>query len=129
MDQAAIPDKAKRFIRLGIPSVPYLEAILLLREDANKMWDYKEISQRLYLSDQAAQALLAELLAGGVVTTDELAPPRFRYQPNTEDLQQMIDLLASIYATNLVEVTHLIHSKLNKKAQQFADAFLLRKDK
>jgi len=27
-----------------------------------------------------------------------------------------------------VEVTHLIHSSLDRKAQQFADAFKLRKD-
>ena len=39
-----------------------------------------------------------------------------------------IDRLADLYATHLVEVTHLIHSSLDRKAQQFADAFKWRKD-
>lgn len=43
-------------------------------------------------------------------------------------LHALIDQLAALYAHNLVGVTHLIHSKLNKKAQQFADAFKWQKD-
>ena len=43
-------------------------------------------------------------------------------------LHALIDQLAALYAHNLVGVTHLIHSKLNKKAQQFADAFIWQKD-
>jgi hypothetical protein len=38
------------------------------------------------------------------------------------------DRLADLYATHLVEVTLLIHSSLDRKAQQFADAFKWRKD-
>lgn len=129
MDQVSIPDKVKRFIWLHVPSVPYLEAIVLIRGTPEKSWDSKEISQRLYLGDNTAKALLAELCAGGVLTFDEHTPARFRFQPNTEELAQMIDLLLPIYAKNLVGVTNLIHSKLNKKAQQFSDAFLWRKDK
>lgn len=129
MDHVPISDKVKRFILLGIPSVPYLEAILLLRADPNKAWDYTEISQRLYLSEAAGQALFAELKAGGILNSDTDAPSLSRYQPQTQDLQKMIDLLADVYPKNLVEITNLIHSKLNRKARQFADAFLLRKDK
>lgn len=129
MDHVPIPDKLKRFILLGIPSVPYLEAILLLRADPNKSWDYTEISQRLYLGDAAGQALFAELKAGGILNSDADVPSLSRYRPQTQDLLQMIDLLAEVYPKNLVEITNLIHSKLNRKARQFADAFLLRKDK
>lgn len=129
MGQVPIPDNVTRFILLAIPSVPYLEAIILLRGEPNKSWDSKEIAQRLYLNDGSGQALLTELKAGGIVVDDERAPSLYRYQPRSRDLQQMIDLLAEIYPKNLVEITNLIHSKLNRKARQFADAFLLRKDK
>lgn len=129
MDHVPIPDNLKRFILLGIPSVPYLEAILLLRADPNKAWDYTEISRRLYLSEAAGLALFDELKAGGVLTSDTDTPSLSRYQPKTQDLQHMIDLLADVYPKNLVEISNLIHSKLNRKARQFADAFLLRKDK
>ena len=43
-------------------------------------------------------------------------------------LRELIDRLAELYAKHLVEVTHLIHSTLDRKAQKFADAFRLRKD-
>lgn len=129
MGQVPIPDNVTRFILLAIPSVPYLEAIILLRGEPNKSWDSKEIAQRLYLNDGSGQALLTELKAGGIVVDDERAPSLYRYQPRSRDLQKMIDLLAEIYPKNLVEITNLIHSKLNRKARQFADAFLLRKDK
>lgn len=129
MGQVSIPDSVKRFVLLAIPSVPYLEAIILLRSEPDKSWNSKEIAQRLYLNDGSGQALLNELNVGGIVVNDEHAPLLYRYQPRTGDLQRMIDLLADIYPKNLVEITNLIHSKLNRKARQFADAFLLRKDK
>ena len=49
-------------------------------------------------------------------------------QMETNAALSMIDQLAEIYAKNLVEVTNLIHSKIGKRAQQFADAFKWRKD-
>jgi hypothetical protein len=36
--------------------------------------------------------------------------------------------VAKAYATNLVAVTDVIHSRLDRRAQQFADAFRWRKD-
>jgi hypothetical protein len=50
------------------------------------------------------------------------------YRPREAVLRERIDRLAELYATHLVEVTHLIHSSLDRKAQQFADAFKWRKD-
>jgi hypothetical protein len=46
-----------------------------------------------------------------------------RYHPARTQLRERIDRLADLYARHLVEVTHLIHSSLDRKAQQFADAF------
>lgn len=128
MDRPPIPDKLKRFVLLAIPSVPYLEAALLLRGDPQKMWDCNEISRRLYLNGSAAQALLVELKAGGILAADTLEPAGYRYQPKTAELREMLDLLADIYPKNLIDVTNLIHSKINKKARLFADAFVLRRD-
>ena len=129
MDNSAIPDSLKRFILLAIPSVPYLEATLLLRGQPQKLWDRQEISQRLFLGEAAEKALFEELKAGGILAMDPDLPSQCRYEPRSVELAQMIDLLAEIYPKNLVAITNLIHSKLNRKARQFADAFLLRKDK
>lgn len=129
MDNAPIPDKLKRFLLLAIPSVPYLEAALLLRGDPQKKWDRNELLQRLYLNDTVAQSLLADLMAGGIVVNDTQEPTSYRFHPRTAELQEMLDLLSVVYPKNLVGVTNLIHSKVNRQAQLFADAFLLRKGK
>lgn len=124
----AIPDEVKRFILVHIPSVPYLEAILLLRSDALHGWDRKRLALRLYCSEKDAAELLARLHACGflVLVNQELLV--YRYLPQLDDLKQKIDLLAHTYTSHLVEVTNLIHSKIDKKAHYFADAFVWRKD-
>ncbi|WP_136419057.1 hypothetical protein [Herbaspirillum sp. ST 5-3] len=127
MNREQIPDEARRFILASIPSVPFLEAMLLLRRNAAQDWDSKRLATRLYLSERSASELLSALQAADVLaTTDNNAV--FRYQPASESLRQMIDLLAESYAHHLVEISNLIHSKTGKRAHQFADAFKWRKD-
>lgn len=127
MNRPPIPDDITRFILLCIPSVPYLEAMLLLRRENTRPWDHIRLARRLYLSESAAQALLSELHVNGVLEIVDPELALYSYQPKYDDLRQMIDRLADAYAKNLIGVTNLIHSTVNKKAQQFADAFLWRK--
>jgi hypothetical protein len=128
MAREQIPEDVRRFILTSIPSVPYLEAMLLLRDESGRAWDSKRVAQRLYMSEKAAAELLSELHAAQILSVEEERAPAYRYQPAADDLRQMIDRLAAAYATNLVDVSTLIHSKTSKKAQYFADAFKLRKD-
>jgi hypothetical protein len=128
MTDEAIPEHVRRFILTSAPSVPYLEAMLLLRRDTREPWDSARLAQRLYVSGKIAEQLLVDLCAAGLLVITDQDPPRYCYQPVSEELRQMIDRVAVVYARNMVEVTHLIHSTTSKKAQQFADAFKLRKD-
>ena len=43
-------------------------------------------------------------------------------------LAGILEMLAEFYRSHLVEVTDLIHNRAGRKAQQFADAFKLRRD-
>lgn len=122
MNQSGIPDTVKRFILLLIPSVPYLEALLILRNQPDHLWDAAELAPQLYLNPAATQALLDELFKNGVLKVDG-PTSKFHYQPNTEQIALMVDQLANLYPHNLIEITHLIHAKSNDKAQKFADAF------
>jgi hypothetical protein len=126
MSGVPIPDDVRRFIVLAIPSVPYLEALLLMRSCPERPWNANQIAQRLYSSDKVGAALLAELAAAGIAGAEPGG--LYRYRPQSEQLTEIIDRLAAIYAANLVGVSNLIHSKLNKKAQQFVDAFVFRRD-
>jgi hypothetical protein len=130
----SFPEDVQRFILLGIPSVPYLEALLLMRGDPARTWTCPELARRLYLTEKAASTVLAELAAAGVTirAVDGMAGvahDAVRYAPQTPELQEMIDRLAETYPRHIVAVSELIHSRgRQSRAQQFADAFLLRKE-
>ncbi|GAB2842579.1 hypothetical protein GCM10027277_07230 [Pseudoduganella ginsengisoli] len=125
----AIPDDIRRFIMLRIPSIPYLEALLLMRENPSQAWNSHGLAQRLYLPIPDCDALLEQLHKAGVAAPAPGMAGSCRYAPAEPRLAGMLDQLARVYARNLVEVSTLIHSKTNKKAQLFADAFVWRKDK
>ena len=130
MAQPPIPEDIRRFVLTSIPSVPHLEALLLLRTEAQQAWPTGEVAQRLYIGDKAAMGLMDDLCRSGMTSLSGKQDGQFlyRYQPSSEALGATIDALAELYARRLVDITNLIHSKLDRKAQQFADAFRLRKD-
>jgi hypothetical protein len=133
MDNAAIPEDIRRFVLTSIPSVPFLEALLLMRATPEQPWSRDSLARRLYVRDKVADALLADLCRAGMAAPLDgpLAgcdADAYCYRPREEALRERIDHLADLYATHLVEVTHLIHSSLDRKAHQFADAFKWRKD-
>lgn len=109
--------------------MPFLEALLLLRADPDHQWTGEMLARRLYTSERTAAALLDDLHRSGMASPcpapNELC---YCYAPATEALRDRVDELAEHYARHLVDITNLIHSTLDRKAQQFADAFRLRKD-
>jgi phosphoribosylaminoimidazole (AIR) synthetase len=128
MTRERIPDDVKRFILVSIPSIPYLEAMLLLRSEEERVWDSKLVAQRLYMSEKAVNELLLEMHATGILHATGEGAAGYSYRPVSGELRDMIDRLADIYAKNLVDVTNLVHSAIGRKAQHFADAFKWRKD-
>ncbi|WP_229491608.1 hypothetical protein [Massilia sp. HP4] len=109
--------------------MPFLEALLLLRADPSQQWESAMLASRLYIRERVASELLADLCTGGIARSgDPPAAHCYRYDPVDVALRDRIDRLAELYARQLVDVTHLIHSSLERQAQQFADAFRLRKD-
>lgn len=123
-----IPDDVRRFILSKIPSVPYLEAMLLLRNRSAHPWTVAQVAERLYISEKIATEILTNLVSEGILVAPPDATHCYQYVPSSVRLRETIDQLANTYANHLVEVTNLIHSKSSKKAQQFADAFLWRED-
>jgi Mn-dependent DtxR family transcriptional regulator len=127
MNWSAISDEIRRFILINIPSIPYLETMLLMRKDAEHQWDADQIAKRLFIDNKAATLLLLQLQVAGIITIVNKQSAAYQYGPKSADLMKTIDQLAETYSANLIEVTNLIHSNINKKAHKFADAFLWRK--
>jgi hypothetical protein len=129
MVKSSIPEDLRRFVLTSIPSVPFLEALLLLRGAPDQAWRGDSLAARLYVREKTAESLLGELCAAGLAERlVQPSPAAYRYRPANEALGTRIDLLADLYATHLVDITLLIHSTLDRKAQHFADAFKWRKD-
>lgn len=124
--RADLPPDVRRFILTSVPSVPFLEALLLLRSAPQDPWRAARLAARLYIPERQGGELLRQLAEAGLVTEPE--PGSYTYAARPE-LSTLIDEVAHAYAANLVAVTDLIHSRVDKRAQQFADAFRLRKDK
>ncbi|WP_229518381.1 hypothetical protein [Massilia sp. PAMC28688] len=110
--------------------MPHLEALLLLRAAEPAFWNAATLAARLYIGEKLAQSLLSDLCESGMALArgEPDQPLAYAYAPVSPALRATIDSLADLYARQLVEVTHLIHSRLERKAQQFADAFKWRKD-
>lgn len=127
MSNSELPAEVRRLILTSIPSVPYLEAVLLLRAQPQQPWDAVQLARRLYVPERTAAELLQQLRDNGVAV-DAADAGRVCYGPEPA-LREVLEDLARCYSVNLVTVTDLIHSRIERRAQQFADAFRFRKDK
>lgn len=128
MQQNQIPKEVSQFVISHIPTVPFLEAMLLIRSEREQPWDGKRLAKRLYMSERAASELLRRLHQAGFASEVDGLPGAFFYAPSTPEFVFVIDSLAATYRQHLVEVSNLIHSRNAKHAHQFADAFKLRKE-
>jgi hypothetical protein len=127
MKHPPLPDDVRRFVLTTVPSVPYIESLLLLRREAALTWNPAQLARRIYVPEAQAAQLLEALEASGVAASVEGEEKTYRYAPSAE-LAAMLDRVATHYASNLLAITDLIHSGLNRRANQFADAFRWRKD-
>jgi len=115
----------RRFIVARIRSVPMLEALLLVRSSAEK-WSVSKLASRLYLPSARVKDLLGELCSEGFAVLDG---DGVRYAPASGELDEMVSSIAALYSRHVVAVTELIHSGVERQAQDFADAFRLRRDR
>ncbi|HJR76377.1 MAG TPA: hypothetical protein VJ805_05360 [Nitrospiraceae bacterium] len=122
-----IPEDVRRFLLKRIDSIAHLEALLLLRENADTDWSVAGVAARLYLEPQEVVSLLSRLCDDGYAITTEGAVRQYRYRPSSAELSAIADRVAQEYAQHLVPITKLIHEKPRLRVQEFADAFKLRK--
>jgi hypothetical protein len=130
MDADPIPEDLRRFVLTSVPSVPFVEALLIFRAQheaaPGKAVPIDLLARRLYVSERQAVELLQALRGARIVEpTDDGQGHHYAPGPGQGE---MLDALAHYYRTHLVEVTALIHSRTGRMAQQFADAFRIRKD-
>jgi hypothetical protein len=120
-----IADDVRRFVLTSVPSVPFVEGMLLLRADPAARWTAHVLAQRLYIGEKLGAQLLLELKEGGIAR--QLEDQSYHYAPSSPELENVLGQLAEAYSRSLVEITNLIHSRTSRKAQRLVDAFEWRK--
>lgn len=126
MTSPELQSDVRRYLLSSVPSVPYLEAVLLLRTESGLGWDAAGLARRLYVPERRGIELLGQLRESGIAVAAGQSG-LVRYGPDPE-LAALLDRVADAYACDLVGVSSLIHSRIDRRAQQFADAFRFRKD-
>ena len=123
-----IPDEVALFVSANIDSVAEIEALLLLRHSTPQIWNAASLARRLYIDERQTGEILKRLTAKGLLVENGGAETTYGYAPVSLELRETINRLAEVYATRLVPVTNLIHTKAKTRVQQFADAFRVRKE-
>jgi hypothetical protein len=119
-----LPDDVRRLLLGAIPSVPHLEALMLLRDESGA-WAASAVAKRIYVNAERATALLRDLVAQGLLIASNDA---FTFAPLDPAARETVDRLAALYSRHVVEIARLLHAKRDAAAHEFADAFRLRKD-
>ena len=122
MKREVLTDDLRRLI-FSVPSIPHLEAILLMRR-GREPWTAPRLAQRLYLPVERTAAILTDLAAAQLCMAVE-PPTAFLYAPATPELDALVGSLERYYSQNLIEVTNMIHasSRRHSRIREFAEAF------
>jgi hypothetical protein len=124
-----LPADVQRFILTSVPSVPYLEALLLFHREPAREFTPGEVGHALYMPEPAAMRIVDALQAAGLVRAAPERPGACRFEGAPPELQRVVDRVAACHASHLIEITRLIHDAMPRGTARFADAFRLRKDR
>lgn len=128
MSARPIPESVRRFVATSIPSVPFLEALLVIRAAAGEPVSVRAVAERLYIGERGAGELARALHEAHFVRPADADGTHYCFDPADEGLSRLVEDIARHYQDNLIGMTELIHSKTARSAVQFADAFKFRKE-
>ena len=120
------PAELRQFIANQVESIAQLEALLILRQDAGQAWRAESLAQRLYITPEMTEAILADLVRRGFAV--RLDDGGYRYVGGNSEQDRLVDELGAHYRNRRVAVITEIYSKPVNKVQTFADAFRLRRE-
>jgi hypothetical protein len=118
--------KVDQFITEQIPSVPHLEALLLIWNKRPKQWSVDEMANYLYVPADAASRILDELAARALIV--EGGDQLYAYNSDSAERDDLLRNVDTTYRRELVRVSGMIHSKASAAVRDFARAFRFKKD-
>ena len=126
MENRAQEDEVLAFVFENIDTVPHLEALLLIWQNASEAWSADRLAARIYVPEQQAESILQDLHKRGFVAREDGTSYRFAHEWDAE--RQLMPRIAKTYSRNLIGVTRMIHSKGSASVREFARAFHIKKE-
>ena|ERR1700751_3975996 len=115
-----------RLIIEKLKTVPHLEGLLLLWMTRPKAWSAQEVASRLYIDAATAGRLLLDLASENLIVDTGGVPKEYR--SNTE-FDALFSQLETVYRSDLIRISKLIHSNSDSAVRQFAQAFRFKKER
>ena len=129
MSVPGIPENVLQFIAAKIDTVPQLEALLLLWENPQHDWSEEELAGGIYVSIEAAAAILQALQRRQLIDSTNDSPAKYRYSTAWDPSGELMSEVAGAYRRHLVPLATYIHSRASSAVREFARAFDLKKDR
>jgi hypothetical protein len=117
-------DEVLAFAAASMSSLWTLELLLLMRDDAGRLWAIEDLIRELRSSSTAVTEGLAELGQNGLVI--EPSPGEWRYQPVSDTIDRIVGELAGVYRAKPAAVIRAIVTAPNRKLQILSDAFKIK---
>ena len=127
-EENPLSKEVDRFILQEMPTVPHLEALLLVWNSRPKEWTVEEMAKALYVAPAAAHSILQRLAWRELLTAGSANPESYRYESSSSKRDSLIEAVDAAYRRDLVRISKMIHSAATPALRDFADAFRFKKD-
>jgi hypothetical protein len=117
-----LPPDVLAFIEAEIDSVPHMEALLLLWENAPQRWTTSQLGARLYVGSDTASKIAGDLVRRRLLRSFE-DRQEVAYDPTWDAAGDLMAKVAAVYRRNLILVAQEIHAKASGAVREFARAF------
>jgi len=117
------------YILENIDSVPHLEAVILLWNSRPVGWTAEELASRIYVSPDRTAEILRDLSRQHLALQVATSPPRFSYLPSSEEQNEWMFRVDTVYRREIVRISTMLHSKASPSVREFARAFRFKKDR
>jgi hypothetical protein len=118
-----LPHELAKLILDHIESVPHIEALMLIWENAPRTWTEAEVSERIYRSLDSTRKILRDLQRQELLAGTSEGGYGLIEDPARRDVATRI---VEVYRDNVYRVATLIHSRAPQGMREFAKAFDLR---
>jgi predicted ArsR family transcriptional regulator len=126
---AAISEKARRFLTNEVGSVERLDLLLFMYRNATRWWPAHALTDELEMPADAVQSHLEHLSARNLLDVRIAESVIYRYKPGREELAELVEEVARTHYLHRNDVVAVLARRTTESARLFADAFQLRKGK